>query len=157
MTDAVPGRYHFFLARMYGLIEADKINLFSCDLLKFMHLHLQSASNEKLYWTEALDHFNKTGILDIMAKTLNISTSLYGHLGYALAYSLSVHLTSLRKQYNPLDVNLGLLTYSDWDQVQRVLMTYQYGLYDKWMADVQMTRNMGMFFLHFERKIACLD
>lgn len=158
LTDVVPGRFHFTFVRMYGLVRADKINMFACSILKDMHIYLMSAQSEAPLWKQPLEHYNKTGILDTLVRVMNMDPKLYDYLGYNLAYTLSVQLTSLREQFdlNTLSPDLAALTYSDWDQIQRVLMTYQYGLYDKWMADLQMTRNMKLFLGFFDMKIQCL-
>lgn len=90
LTDSVPGKFHFTFVRMYGLVRADKINLFACPILKDMHLYLMSHSVEPTIWKEPLDHFNKTGILATMAKVMGLDPKLYDYLGYGLAYTLSV-------------------------------------------------------------------
>ena len=65
-------------------------------------------------------------------------------------------MTSLRDQYSPSEIGFEDLTYNDWDQIERVLLTHQYGIFDQYMFDLINTRQLTFFLSLFEVKINCL-
>ena len=90
-----------------------------------------------------------------MTRILNLSSSLYDSLGFQFGYNLAYHLLSLEESFDPRLVGFENLTYNDWDQIKRVLMTFQYNIINRWTADASNTRVMRHFFRTFDRHIEC--
>ena len=47
-----------------------------------MHIYLHTYESENLFWAEALDHYNETGTLSIIAKTLKVDPILFEYVGF---------------------------------------------------------------------------
>eukprot|EP00347_Sterkiella_histriomuscorum_P000993 403373747 len=134
----------------------DRLNLFSCPLLKNMHLFLHNYQSENNVWKSVFQHYKRTGIYETMANVTGQNAMLFDVLGFQLAYSTSTTLLALREQM-PLNSTLFKnMTYSDWDQVERVWLTHQWGIWDKFMIDVKNTRAFYFFLQKFEEKIQCI-
>jgi hypothetical protein len=91
-----------------------------------MHVYLQHYRQEKLLWSEALDHYRQLGVFNKMSQAHGgiFKPEIFEYLGMQLAADMATHMTSLRDQY-PLEQlgSYSSLTYADWDLIERVIMT----------------------------------
>jgi hypothetical protein len=134
----------------------DQINLFGCQILKHAHVYLHNYVAEDHVWKEAHTHFGKMGVYEKMADAVEVPMLLFDSLGYHMAYASATILLAMREQHPLTHPPLSNLTYSDWNYIERIWTTHQYGVYTKWMFDLKNSRMFKFWLDKFETKIGCI-
>lgn len=147
------------LISVFGDSVTDEINQFGCEKLAKMHLFLQNPAAEGKFWRESLDKYKKLGIFESISDAYDrvFEPKVFDYLGMQLAADMATHMTALREQYNVSAINsLGKLSYAEWDELERIIMTRQYGIFDQYIIDFKNTRIFKNFFRKLDRKIDCI-
>lgn len=101
-----------------------------------MHLYILSPEQEAVFMSRLKNHFYQTELVPKIASAVGLDPILFEFLGVKHMYDMSVHLLSLREQYPEDVINTKELSYRDWDNMQRVVSSWLYGLFTKWITDV---------------------
>jgi hypothetical protein len=117
------------------------------------HFYYQGYLVENKFWADTLDYFNDTNILKKMAERANIDPIVYDYLGMHMAFNLAVHFLTLREIY-PLSMDeFKGLSRHDWNNIERIMNTYQFGIFDRQMINMYMTRAFKFLFRHLDAKV----
>ncbi|CDW91564.1 UNKNOWN [Stylonychia lemnae] len=156
LENILPGNFQPIYLQSFLQSEKDQINLFSCKLLKDMEAYLQTYQSEFLFWKDVHRHFKTMGIYDKMAESVDMPLNKFYGLGFHNAYYVSCGLLAMRDIHPPDHHILSKFNYSDWDQIERVWMTHQIGVWNKWVFDVKNTRVFKFLLNKTDSKIECI-
>jgi hypothetical protein len=158
-------QYSFAFIHSYEDTLHDKINQYGCARFVNVHHYLQDPSTEAHFWSQSLSFYRSLGLFEAISATFNgtFHPQIFDYLGMQFAADICTHLTSLRDQF-PLD-EIGFtdsseggrqLKYAEWDEIERIVMTRQFGIYDRRGIELQNTRMFMHFISLIQAKVECI-
>ncbi|CDW87084.1 histidine acid phosphatase family protein [Stylonychia lemnae] len=154
--EKILSEYNPMFSRTFSRAQKDKVNTFSCKILTEMHFYLQTYQSELYAWPRVYEHFRSTGIYKVMAERLEISEEVLKLSGFQFVYTQAVLLSSLKRQFDFQEIDVQPLSYSEWNTIESIITTHQYGVFSQWMIDLQNMRLMQLFIRQLDKKVNCI-
>ncbi|CDW79461.1 UNKNOWN [Stylonychia lemnae] len=136
-----------------GQLEESRFNFFACEYNKVKHLDLFSTNSQDKYSIQALEYFDKIGIIDKIIQVAQVTKKDFEQLGFRYLNDHSLFYTS-SKLIDPTFSNL--FNIREWQILNKVISSFQYTSTDKRMRYYYQAMTLQLIIKQLDLKMDCI-